>query len=93
MVGEIIMKNLRSKRVVKLKVGDLKEALVDINDDTDVVLGFYMKDKGVHYGYLATIHTDLKYDSVIQNRVDSSVVELSCFNDDYCNYVEREDDS
>ena len=52
-----------------------------------------MKDKGVHYGYLASIHTDLKYDSVLQNRVDSSVVELSCFNDDYCIYVEKEDDS
>ena len=87
------MKNLTSKRVVKLRAGDLREALSDINDDTEVVLGFYMKDKGVHYGYLASIHTDLKYDSVLQNRVDSSVVELSCFNDDYCIYVEREDDS
>lgn len=87
------MRNLRNKRVTKLKAGDLKEALSKVDDDSEIILGFYMKDKGVFFGYLAKIFTEMKFDSVIKNKLlESSVIELVCFDDRYCTYMERKDD-
>ena len=87
------MRNLRNKRVTKLKVGDLKKAIENIDDDTEIILGFYRKDEGVYFGYLAEIYTNMKYDSVIKDKLfETNIVELACFDDEYCTYVERKDD-
>lgn len=85
------MKNLRNKRVTKMNVGMLKKALEPLSDDSEVVLGFYMKDEGVHYGYLAEVMGHIKFDSVLQEKSEG-VIELACFHDDFCSYVERKDD-
>jgi len=86
------MKKLRNKRVTKMNVGDLKNLLKDIDDDVEIVLGFYMKDDGVHFGYLAeSFHVG--YDSVLKERLfNSKVLELACYSDDYCTYMERKDE-
>jgi hypothetical protein len=87
------MKNLKNKRVVKLTVGDLKEKIKGLPDDTDVVLGFYMKEDGVHYCYLGDVFNNLKFDSVQQEKlIESFVVELVGYSDKYCTYVEKLDD-
>ena len=86
------MKKLRNKRVSKMTVKDLKKALKGIDDDTEVVLGFYMKDDGVHFGYLAETF-NVAYDSVLKERLfNSKVLELACYSDKFCTYVERKDD-
>ena len=84
------MKNLRNKKVTKLTVGDLRKALENVDDDVEVVLGFYRKDDGVYFGYLAEIYANMKFDSVIKDRLfETGVVELVCFDDQYCNYVKE----
>ena len=85
-----VMKKLRNKRVQKLTVKDLKKALKKVDDDKEVVLGFYMKDGGTYYCYLAEVLTNLKYDSVVGEKLSSSeVVELIGYSDDFCTYIER----
>lgn len=81
------MKKLRNKKVRKLTVGDLKKALKNINDDTEIVLGFYRKDNPVEFCYLAEIFTSMKYNSVIKDRLfDASLVELCGFDHKFCTY-------
>ena len=82
------MKNLKNQRVKKQTVKDLKKALKGIDEDKEVVLAFYYLGK-VHHVYLAEILTNLKYDGVTKEQLnESSVVELSGFDDDYATYVE-----
>ena len=87
-------KGLLNKRVRKLTVRELKNALKDADDDSEVVLGFYMSvGNGVHFGYLADVFKDMKYDSVLKEKLnDSKVVELACYQHEYSTYVERKDD-
>lgn len=86
-------KKLLNQRVRKLTVGELIDALKDLDQDKEVVLGFYKKHDGVHFGYLAEILGHMKYDSVIKEQLnESSVVELVCYDDDYCTYLEKEDE-
>ena len=85
------MDRLLNKRVVKQTVKDLKEKLKDADDDAEVILCFNLKDgdEKVVYGYLAEIFK-IKYDGVLKESLESSnVVELNCFNDRFCTYVER----
>ena len=82
------MRNLKNQRVKKQKVRDLKQKLKKVDDDKEVILAFYYKGE-VHHVYLAEILTDLKYDGVIKETLnDSSVVELSGYDDQYSTYVE-----
>lgn len=83
-------KKLLNKRVKKVTVGELKKSLQKVDDDLEVVLGFYQKKDGVYFGYLADIFANLKYDSVIKEK--SRVVELACYDDKYCTYVEKTDE-
>ena len=82
-------KKLLNKKVKKVTVGELKKALQKVDDDKEIVLGFYRKKDGVYFGYLADVFPNMKYDSVIKEK--SSVVELTCYDDEYCTYVERTD--
>ena len=85
------MKKLRNKRVYKLTVKELKEKLNEMNDDSEVVLGFYLKDQPNHFVYLADI-CEVSYDSVLKERTyNSKVVELMGYDDRYCTYVEKRD--
>ena len=82
------MKNLKNQRVRKQTVKDLKQALRKIDEDKEVILAFYYKGE-VHCVYLANILVNLKYDGVIKESLnDTSVVELSGYDDEYCTYVE-----
>ncbi|MBP5421697.1 MAG: hypothetical protein J6Y78_04545 [Paludibacteraceae bacterium] len=86
------MKNLKNQRVTKKTVKDLKEKLKGVDENTEVILAFYYLGE-VHHIYLAEILTNLKYDGVTGEKLnESSVVELSGFDDDYCTYLERNDD-
>lgn len=86
-------KKLRNKRYQKLLVGDLKKALKGVPDDVEIVLGFYRKDDPVEFAYLGDIFANMKYDSVIKERLfDAKVVELVGYDHNYSTYVEREDD-
>ena len=86
------MKKLRNKRVVKLRVKDLKERLEDFDDESEVILGFYLKDQPNHFVYLADI-VNVKYDGVIKERLyNSTIVELMGFDHDYATYVEKKDE-
>ena len=88
------MKNLRNKRVTKLTVGDLKKALKGINNDTEVVIGLYRKDNPVEFCYLADVFANMKFDSVIKDRLfDASVVELVGYDHKYCTYVQKQGDN
>ena len=85
------MKKLLGKQVKKLTVKDLKNALKDADDESEVVLGFYMKDEGLHYVYLADVFTHMTYDSVLKEKLyDSRVCELSGFNHKDCIYEGEE---
>ena len=85
------MKKLRNKRVYKLTVKELKEKLNEMNDDSEVVLGFYLKDQPNHFVYLADI-CEVSYDSVLKEKTyNSKVVELMGYDDRYCTYVEKRD--
>lgn len=87
------MKKLLNKKVVKMSVKDLKKRLKDADDDSEVVLTFYMKDRGLYSVYLAEVLTDLKYDAVIKESLyNSKVCELAGFNHDDCTYVEKHDE-
>ena len=77
------MKDLLKKRINKLTVSDIKKALENVDDDTEVVLGFYRKKDGVHFGYLAEIQTNMKYDSVVKTKLESPIVELVCYQQEY----------
>ena len=87
------MTKLLNKKVVKQTVGDLKEAIKDLDDDTEVVCAFYFKKEGVHHAYLGEIYPNMKYDGVIKEKVfNGSVLELASFHPNYCTYVERKND-
>lgn len=86
------MDKLLNQRVVKMKVKDLKKALMDADDESDVVLSFMMYDKGRESVYLAEAYTHMKYDPVLKERVfDDVVVELLGFTDEHSTYVERKE--
>ena len=86
------MKKLRNKRVIKLTVKDLKEKLNELDDNSEVVLAFYLKDQPNHFVYLADV-CNVSYDSVLKEKtVNSKIVELMGYDDRYCTYVERKDD-
>lgn len=83
------MKNLKNQRVRKQTVKDLKQALRKVDEDKEVVLAFYYKGE-VYHVYLAEILTNMKYDGVIKESLnESSVVELSGYTDEYCQYIEE----
>ena len=84
------MKKLLNKKVTKMTVGDLKKSLKNVDNDKEIVLGFYMKDKGVHFCYLADILTDIKYDGVLKEK-SSGMVELMGYNDEYCTYEVKDE--
>lgn len=80
------MKKLRNRKVRKLTVKDLKEKLDTLDDNSEVVLGFYLKDQPNNFVYLADV-LDLKYDGVIKEKLfNSRVVELCGFDHQYCTY-------
>lgn len=86
------MKKLRNKRVYKLTVKELKEKLNEMNDDSEVVLGFYLKDQPNHFVYLADI-CEIGYDSVKkESTFNSKIVELMGYDDRYCSYMEKKND-
>ena len=87
------MKKLLNKKVVKMTVKDLKKKLKEADDDSEVVLTFYMKDEGLYSVYLAEVYATIGYDAVIKDRLyDNKVCELAGFNHDDCTYVEKHDD-
>lgn len=87
------MKNLRNKRYTKLNAGDLKKALKDVDDDTEVVIGLYRKDDPVEFAYLGDIYNEMKFDSVIKEKLfNATVVELVGYDHEYSTYVERKDE-
>ena len=76
-----------------MNVKDLKEKIKGVPDDTEIVLGFYMKEDGVHYAYLGDVFNNMTFDSVKQERLfDGFVVELVGYSDKWCTYIERKDD-
>lgn len=82
-------KKFQNKLVNKKNVDDLRKSLKDLDGGKDIILAFYYKGK-VHHVYLAEIMTDLKYDGVIKETLESSsVVELTGFDDDFCKYGEE----
>ena len=85
------MKKLRNKRVIKLTVKDLKEKLNELDDESEVVLAFYLKDQPNHFVYLADV-CNVSYDSVLKEKTfNSKIVELMGYDDRYCTYVERKE--
>lgn len=87
------MKKLLNKKVVKMTVKDLKKRLQDADDEQEVVLTFYMKDKGLYSVYLAEIYATIGYDAVTKEKLyDSKICELAGFNHDDCTYVEKRND-
>lgn len=86
------MKNIRNMRVTKLNAGQLKKALENVDDDAEVVIGLYRKDNPVEFCYLADVFAEMKYDSVIKEKLfNTSLVELVGYDHEYCTYVERKD--
>ena len=86
------MKKLRNKRVIKLTVKDLKEKLNELDDESEVVLAFYLKDQPNHFVYLADV-CNISYDSVLKEKTfNSKIVELMGYDDRYCTYVERKNE-
>ena len=86
------MKNIRNIRVTKLKVKDLKKALKDVDEESEVVIGLYRKDEPVEFCYLADVFANMKYDSVVKEKLfNTTLVELVGYDDKYCTYVERKD--
>ena len=81
------MKHLLTKKVKKLTVKDLKKALKDADDDSDVILTFYMKNEGLYSVYLAEVYTNIGRDAVLkESLVDWRVCELAGFNHKECEY-------
>ena len=86
------MKKFLNKRVVKLKVRDLKEKLKEADDESDVVLTFYMKDEGLHSVYLAEVYSNIGYDAVVKDHLyEGKICELAGFNHKECTYVEKKE--
>lgn len=86
------MKKLRNKRVIKMTVKDLKEKLNELDDESEVVLGFYLKDQPNHFVYLADVCV-VSYDSVTKEKTfNSKIVELMGYDDRFCSYVEKKND-
>jgi len=87
------IKKLLDKRVKKLKVKDLKKALEEADDESEVVLTFYMKDEGLYSVYLADILTSIGYDAVTKEHLyNSKICELGGFNHKECRYIEEKHD-
>lgn len=85
------MKKLRNKRVIKLTVKDLKDKLDELDENSEVVLGFYLKDQPNHFVYLGDI-CEVAYDSVKkESTFNSKVVELMGYDDRFCSYVEKKE--
>lgn len=81
---------LLNKKVKKVTVKDLKKFLKGADDDAEVILCFNWKNGDVRSGYLAEVFSHLKYDSVEKQKLDSiEVVELNCYDPEYCTYIER----
>lgn len=79
---------LEKKKVIKKTVKDLLEALENVDPDKEIILGFHYKGR-VHHVYLSEILTDLKYDGVLKETLNDSIVELTGFDDEYCIYGDR----
>lgn len=87
------MKKLLNKKVIKMTVKDLKKRLEEADDDSEVVLTFYMKDKGLYSVYLAEVYSGIGYDAVTKEKLyNTKICELAGFNHDDCTYVEKRDD-
>ena len=85
------MEKLLNKKVNKLTVKDLKKILKDADDESDVILTFYMKDEGLYSVYLSEAYTNIGRDSVLgESLKDGKVCELAGFNHKHCIYMERE---
>ena len=83
------MSKLLKNRVVKKTVKDLRKALKGVDGDKEIILAFYYLGE-VHHIYLTDIAVNLKYDGVIKEKLEeSSVVELSGYDDQHCIYVEK----
>ena len=86
------MKKFLNKRVVKLKVKDLKEKLKEADDESDVVLTFYMKDEGLYSVYLAEVYSNIGYDAVVKDHLyEGKICELAGYNHKECTYVEKKE--
>lgn len=82
------MAKLLNRKVRKLTVKDLKQRIRKMDDDSEVVLTFYMKDEGLYSVYLAEV-LSMKYDGVLKESLSENMVcELAGFNHKYCTYVE-----
>lgn len=87
------MKNIRNIRVSKLNAGQLKKALEDVSDDAEVVIGLYRKDNPVEFCYLADVFANMKYDSVVKEKLfNTSLVELVGYDHKYATYVQKKED-
>ena len=87
------MKKLLNKKVIKMTVKDLKKKLKDADDDSEVVLTFYMKDEGLYSVYLAEVYSGIGYDAVTKEKLyNTKICELAGFNHNDCTYVEKRDD-
>lgn len=82
------MKKIINRRVMKLKVKDLKKKLEEADDESDVVLTFYMRGEGLYSVYLSEILTTLPYDSVLKEKQSEYVCELSGYTHEECSYIE-----
>jgi recombinational DNA repair protein RecR len=80
---------LVAKRVRKMKVKDLKKALEDADDESEVILCFnHGYDDGTTSVYLADVLTHLKYDSVLKEQLyESRVCELNGYNHEKTIYL------
>lgn len=84
------MKKVLGKTVQKLKVKDLEKVLKKCDSESEVILSFYGKEKGYCKGYLAEVTPNFGWDSVLEEKLEkSTVLELTCFVDEYSNYVKQ----
>ena len=75
-----------------MTVKDLKEKLNELDDESEVVLAFYLKDQPNHFVYLADV-CNVSYDSVLKEKTfNSKIVELMGYDDRYCTYMERKNE-
>ena len=82
------MGKLLNKKVKKMTVKDLKKALRKCDDESEVILTFYMKNEGLYSVYLAEIYTNIGRDAVLKESLtDSRVCELAGFNHKECEYI------
>ena len=83
------IKKLLDKKVKKMTVKDLKKTLKDADDNSEVILTFYMKDEGLYSVYLAEVYSCIGRDAVLKEQLnDSRVCELAGFNHKECTYIE-----